>query len=339
MKFFITGHTGFKGSWLSVMLSECGHQVFGLALDPDSDGLFERAGLGRRFTMDARGDISDTDLVRQRIDQAQPDVVIHLAAQALVRDSYVRPRWTVQTNVMGTLSVLEAVSAVPSVSALVAVTTDKVYRNVGQSFGYRESDCLGGHDPYSASKAMADLLVQSWVSSFPSTPTAVARAGNVIGGGDTSRDRIMPDLLNAFADGKSAIVRMPSAVRPWQHVLDCLQGYVTLVDALVEGSGRGEWNFGPDADAVRTVAELADTAARHWSPEATWTTGSQSDLHEASLLVLDSSRARTELGWKDRLTFEQAVELTVAWDKRVRRGEHPESVMVDQLQHFMELPA
>jgi CDP-glucose 4,6-dehydratase len=337
VKYFITGHTGFKGAWLSSMLAVSGHELYGLSLDPEPGSLFDRAGLGSLLARDSRGDIRDAELTKRAIQEAEPDVVIHLAAQPLVRDSYARPRWTMETNVMGSLSVLEGVAETDSVRALVMVTTDKVYRNVNQSSGYVESDALGGHDPYSASKAMADLLVSSWVSSFGGPPTATARAGNVIGGGDVSKDRLMPDLLRSFEAGVPAEIRYPNAVRPWQHVLDCLNGYMLLTEALESGAGTGTWNFGPSADSFRTVSELADLASAYWGAEASWAPERGEHLHEAGLLTLDASRARGELGWRDRLTFEQAVEWTVEWTKRVGSGESPREVTIHQIANFREL--
>jgi CDP-glucose 4,6-dehydratase len=260
-----------------------------------------------------------------------------MAAQPLVRASYVDPRWTMETNVMGTLSVMEAIAAAQSVRAAVIVTTDKVYRNVGQSAGYVESDALGGHDPYSASKAMADILVSSWVASFPGSSIAIARAGNVIGGGDVSMDRLMPDLLRAFALGEPALLRYPDAVRPWQHVLDCLNGYVLLVDALLEGSGDGAWNFGPDPDSFRTVRDTADLAASVWGDGARWVVDGHEHPHEAGLLTLDATRARRELGWHDVLSFDQAVKWTVDWSRRVQAGERALDVTLDQIEEYFRL--
>ncbi len=238
---------------------------------------------------------------------------------------------------MGTLSVLEAVAATDSVRAALMVTTDKVYRNIGQAAGYVEGDALGGHDPYSASKAMADILVSSWVSSFPGCPIATARAGNVIGGGDVSTDRLMPDLLHAFASGEPARLRYPDAVRPWQHVLDCLHGYVLLVDALLDGSGAGAWNFGPDPGSFRTVRDTADLAASAWADGARWVADDDEHPHEAALLTLDATRARRELGWVDVLGFEQAVTWTVDWSKRVRAGENALDVTLDQIDEYSRL--
>ena len=332
----VTGHTGFKGAWLSLMLGERGDEVCGLALDPEPGSLFERAGVAELLKRDLRGDIRDPDVVGRAVQDSQPDVVVHMAAQPLVRVSYARPRWTMETNVMGTLNVLEAVSAVGSVRAQVIVTTDKVYLNVGQEAGYVETDALGAGDPYSTSKAMADLLVQSWKASLDGPPTAVARAGNVLGGGDISTDRLMPDLLTAFASGQPAELRYPNAVRPWQHVLDCLNGYLCLIDALLEGAGDGEWNFGPGPDGFRTVRELASVAARDWGDGASWTESPREHLHEAHLLALDAAKAERELGWRNRLDFAATVAATVEWQKWVGDGVSPREATVRQIRRFYE---
>lgn len=331
MHWLLTGHTGFKGTWLALSLLQSGHAVSGLSLDPEPGALFDATELGPLLRADLRGDIRDRQTVRTALAITRPDVVVHLAAQPLVRDSYRDPRWTMETNVMGTFNVLEAVGATDSVQAHLVVTTDKVYRNVRQAAGYVEDDALGGHDPYSASKAMADLLAQSWRSSFGGPPTAIVRAGNVIGGGDISTDRLLPDLLRSFAAGEPAQIRYPEAVRPWQHVLDCLSGYRLIVDALVAGEGSGEWNIGPGPDSFVTVGALADLAARLWGEDASWTGDEGQHPHEAELLALDATRARDQLGWDDRLRFEQAVEWTVEWHRRVLAGERPHAVTTAQL--------
>ena len=337
MRYFVTGHTGFKGAWLTMLLLERGHEVSGLSLDPAPGGLFEAAGLASLVAHDGRGDIRDPALTAKAIADAAPDVVLHLAAQPLVRESYREPRATFETNVMGTLSVLEAVAAAPSVRAHVVITTDKVYRNVNQAAGYVEADPLGGHDPYSSSKAMADLLVQSWVASFPGVPTAVARAGNVIGGGDVSKDRLLPDLLQSFAEGREASIRFPDAVRPWQHVLDCLNGYLVLADALLDGRGAGEWNFGPGEESFVTVRGLADLAAGYFGEGAAWAATPGQNPHEAELLALDAAKAESELGWSNRLGFRDSVEWTIDWQKSVLAGQEPAEVTREQIRAFEAL--
>ena len=318
------------------MLVERGDEVCGLALDPEPGTLFETAGVADLLESDVRGDIRDPDVVQRALEDSQPDVVIHMAAQPLVRDSYARPRWTVETNVMGTFNVLEAISAVASVRAQVMVTTDKVYLNVGQEAGYVESDSLGAGDLYSTSKAMADLLVQSWTTSFDGPPTAIARAGNVLGGGDVSTDRLMPDLLKAFSSSRVAELRYPDAVRPWQHVLDCLNGYLHLADALLARSGDGEWNFGPGPDGFRTVRELAAVAAEDWGDGASWIESTSEHVHEAQLLALDAAKAERELGWRNRLDFSATVAATIQWQKWVDDGLSPREATVRQIRRFYE---
>ena len=339
MHVLVTGHTGFKGAWLTMMLRARGWEVSGIALDPEPGSLFEVADVGSLMTQDHRVDIRDAGAVQSAVRSVAPDVVFHLAAQPLVRESYQDPRTTVETNVMGTFNVLEAVGEVGSARASVIITTDKVYRNVNQVAGYVEDDALGGHDPYSASKAMADLLTQSWVHSFGGPTTVIARAGNVIGGGDVSTDRLLPDLVRAFASGTPASIRYPNAVRPWQHVLDCLNGYLLLMDTALAGSvSQGEWNFGPGAESFRTVAEVADAAVLDWGPEASWVDISDAaHPHEAELLALDAAAARRLLGWRDRLSFSESVAWTVSWHKNVLAGQAPRSACDEQLERFATL--
>ena len=337
MHYLVTGHTGFKGAWLTLLLLSRGHRVSGLSLDPVEGSLFKRAGLGDQLVSDFRVDIRDAEATATAVAAAAPDVVVHMAAQSLVRESYRDPRYTYETNAMGTLNVLEAVAATPSVRAHVVVTTDKVYRNVNQETGYVETDPLGGDDPYSASKAMADLLTQSWIRSFPGTPTAIARAGNVIGGGDITRERLLPDLIAAYACGQAPLLRFPHAVRPWQHVLDCLNGYLTLVDALLDGSGLGRWNFGPGRDSFVEVGQVATLAAELWGGGAHWELDDEKHPHEANLLALDASKAQRELGWRNRLGFRDALAWTIDWERRVQAGGDPLTVTQEQIGAFESL--
>ena len=335
MHYLITGHTGFKGAWLTLMLREGGHTVSGIALDPLPRSLFERTALQGEFASDERLDIRDAIVVGEALGRIQPDVVIHLAAQPLVRESYRDPRGTLETNVWGTLNVLEAVRSTPSVQACLVVTTDKVYRNDGRLKGYVESDPLGGHDPYSVSKAMADLAAQSVRASFGGPPIAIARAGNVIGGGDIAEDRLVPDLLTALSAGTPARNRNPRAVRPWQHTLDCLSGYLLLVEAMLAGGVEGEWNFGPDPASIRTVGEVADAVVARWGPPASWEVDAGQHPHEAAVLTLDASKARKELGWHDRLDLDAALAWTIDWAQAVRSGESAVDVSRQQVRDFL----
>jgi len=318
-------------------LAHHGHEVGGLALDPLPGSLFERADVVESLAFDQRADIRDQAAVLEAVYAFAPDVLVHMAAQSLVRPSYAEPRLTVETNVLGTLSVLEALSKSNSAKAAIIVTTDKVYRNVGSTSGYVEDDPLGGHDPYSASKAMADILTSSWAASFPGRAIATARAGNVIGGGDISTDRLLPDVFRALRAKETVRLRNPNAVRPWQHVLDCLSGYLSLVDALRHGLGDGSWNFGPDPSAVRTVRETADLAIDLWGRDATWEADTDEHQHEAEVLTLDASKARSKLGWNDRLDYRSAIEWTVEWERRVVAGESPASVTLEQIVRFEDL--
>jgi CDP-glucose 4,6-dehydratase len=334
VRYLVTGHTGFKGAWLSLWLAEQGHEVVGVALDPLANGIFERAEVASVMARDIRLDIRDAEALRDLVRAESPDVVVHLAAQPLVRESYTDPATTITTNVNGTMHVLAAMQGVPSIRAAVIVTTDKVYRNVDQIWGYREGDPLGGDDPYSASKAMADILTQSWVTSFPGPPTAIARAGNVIGGGDVSPDRLLPDLIRSQKQGRTPHLRYPSAVRPWQHVLDCLHGYLTLVDALLDGRGRGAWNFGPEFDSFVSVGAVAQVVAASFNAQSGFTLA-ESQPHEAGLLALDSRKAQVELGWRNRLGFERAIAWTVAWEQAVACGADAREVTLDQVHRFV----
>ena len=338
MRYLVTGHTGFKGSWLSLLLAERGHTVSGLALDPVPGGLFERASLADVMKQDLRVDIRDAAATARAVADIAPDVVIHLAAQPLVRESYREPRATFETNAMGTLNVIEAVHNTPSVKAHLVITTDKVYRNVNQEAGYVESDPLGGADPYSASKAMADILAQSWIHSFPGPPTAIARAGNVIGGGDVCDGRLLPDLIDAFSTGQAPKLRYPASVRPWQHVLDCLNGYLALTDALPAGRGLGEWNFGPGRGSFVDVAQVADLVASLYGRGTTWVADEGDHPHEAGLLALDAAKAERELGWHNKLDFADSVTWTVDWHKATAAGTPAREATRAQIAAFEQLP-
>lgn len=339
MHYLVTGHTGFKGAWLTMMLTGRGHTVSGIALDPAPLSLFERGNIGERLEHDLRVDIRDAEATNRAVNAIAPDVVVHLAAQPLVRESYRDPRGTWESNLNGTYNVLEAVRTTPGVRAQLVITTDKVYRNVNQIWGYREGDPLGGADPYSASKAAADLLTQSWIASFGGdVPTAIARAGNVIGGGDVSPERLMVDLVEAFSSKHPVVLRYPDAVRPWQHVLDCLNGYLLLVDSLLDGSNGGEaFNFGPGSSSFVSVGDVARTVASVWGDGAEVVVQQNDALPEAGLLALDARKAELLLGWKDRLALPEALLWTVEWWKNVLGGAGAAELTESQIKAFEEL--
>ncbi len=318
---FLTGHTGFKGIWLGLWLTRAGAQVHGFALPPATQpNFFSRVRPSEWLAADRRGDIRDLEAVRQAMQACQPQVIFHLAAQPIVRASYADPIATYATNVMGTAHVLEAARGCPSVSAIVIITSDKCYENREWPWPYRENDRLGGHDPYSNSKACAELVTTAYRRSFfgaGQTPVAVAtaRAGNVIGGGDWSQDRLIPDLMRAFLAGESARIRNPHAIRPWQHVLEPLRGYAMLAEQLCKNAtGYGEgWNFGTNPDDAQTVSQIVRQLAKLWGPTAAWEEDAGPHPHEAGVLKLDSSQAANRLGWRPWLKLETALQLTVEW--------------------------
>ena len=312
----LTGHTGFKGSWLALWLTRLGAIVTGVALPPGaSPNHWDLLGLDIESHY---VDIRDGEALASAFALAQPEIVFHLAAQALVRQSYREPIDTWSTNVMGTANVLECCKKTNSVSAIVVVTSDKCYDNREWAWGYRENDRLGGHDPYSASKAAAELLVASYRDSFfvsPNAPSlASARAGNVIGGGDWSDDRLIPDVVRSAVSGNAVEIRSPASTRPWQHVLESLSGYLLLAQRMLqqEPNQSGPWNFGPDPEGNRPVSEVMDRIVSLW-PAVRWQVDSAAAVHEARLLYLDSAKARAGLRWRPVWNFDAALDATVAW--------------------------
>ncbi len=340
---FVTGHTGFKGSWLTRWLLDLGARVTGYALEPDTDpSLFEELGLARH--MDSRiGDVRDFGSLSGALLEARPEIVLHLAAQPLVRRSYAEPLYTFETNVIGTANLLEAVRGCEETRVVVNVTTDKVYENPETGHPFAEDEPLGGHDPYSASKACSEIVSAAYRSSFFAGDTggpalATARAGNVIGGGDWSEDRIVPDIVRAMAAGVPVQVRNPDAVRPWQHVLEPLAGYLTLAEALWrDGQERaGAYNFGPEPDDVHPVRDLVDRSIEAWGAGSWEVQGSADQPHEAGLLSLSIDKACDELGWRPLWGFGTTVERTVSWYRRVATGEDPETVTREDLSAYSE---
>lgn len=334
----ITGYTGFKGSWLSLWLNSMGAQVYGLALEPKRGCLFERANLGD-YVDGVFADIRDFDSVASNLLSFEPEIIFHLAAQPLIRDAYKNPVKTFHTNVIGTAHVLEAARKVGSVKSIINVTTDKCYQNNEWLWGYREEDRLGGRDPYSASKACVEILSNAYSKSF-FEPTgicqATVRAGNVIGGGDFAIDRLIPDLLIALETNSPLRVRFPDAVRPWQHVLEPLAGYILLAERLYNGQQDfvGAWNFGPVDQDCRTVAWLIDEFCTHWGSKPDVEILASEIMHEATMLKLDSSKARALLGWQPKWSLPEALRKIVDWHKSQQVGDNLTDLCLRQIAEY-----
>ena len=344
---FLTGHTGFKGGWLAIWLAARGARIRGYALDPATEpNLFTLAAVSGVLD-DDRGDIQDYPKLEASLVDFEPEVVFHLAAQPLLRRSYADPLSTYGVNVMGTANLLEAVRKSPSVRAVVCVTTDKCYVNREWAWPYRETDPLGGHDPYSSSKACAEIVAAAYRDSyFPvnrladhRVAIATARAGNVIGGGDWSEDRLIPDLIRGFHARKPVLIRRPNAIRPWQHVLEPLQGYITLAEKLLAAQPQAAscFNFGPSDNDAWPVERIADKLVKMWGSGASWVHDSAPSVHEAHYLKLDSSRARTELGWRPRLNLETALEWTVEWYRQWQAISDLAAITHQQITRYEEL--
>jgi len=340
---FLTGHTGFKGGWLSLWLEALGAQVFGFALPPSTDpNLFEAAGVEKRLSGHTLGDLADRSLLAASLQSARPEIVFHLAAQPLVRQAYAFPVETYATNVMGTVHLLEAIRACPSVQTVINVTTDKCYENREWVWGYREDDALGGADPYSSSKACSELVTAAYRRSFLAAGgvgIATARAGNVVGGGDWAPDRLLPDALRALGARTPLEVRSPAAVRPWQHVLEPLSGYLTLAEQLHADPAEfsGAWNFGPSEEGARSVAWILEQLAT-LEPEFRWVGDASVHPHEAAFLTLDSSRARLRLGWRPRWNLTTALEKTLDWHRAWTQESDLADFTLTQIRSHSELP-
>jgi CDP-glucose 4,6-dehydratase len=345
---FLTGHTGFKGGWLAFWLARRGAQIRGYALDPAIEpNLFTAASVATILD-DVRGDIRDYAKLESSMTEFQPEVVFHLAAQPIVRRSYADPLGTYSTNVMGTAHVLEAVRKTSSVRAVVSVTSDKCYQNQEWIWPYRETDTLGGFDPYSSSKACAEIVCSAYRNSFfpvhrlsdHRVALATARAGNVVGGGDWSEGRLIPDLVRGFQAGEPVHIRRPEAVRPWQHVLESLNGYMMLAEKLLDAPSRfcSSFNFGPNDEDAWSVERIATKLVEMWGEGASWIRDSVPGVHEEHSLTLDTSKARRQLGWQPRLGIEANLEWTLKWYREWKQGADMKQETVAQIARFEQLP-
>jgi CDP-glucose 4,6-dehydratase len=340
---FLTGHTGFKGGWLSLWLQQMGAEVYGFALAPSTTpNLFESAGVVSGMADSTIADIRDVDALTRALKQAQPEIVFHLAAQPLVRYSYKSPVETYAVNVMGTINLFEAIRASDTVRAVINVTTDKCYENREWEWPYRENEAMGGHDPYSSSKACSELVTAAYRRSFfeaQGVALASARAGNVIGGGDWSEDRLIPDFLRALDDNEPVVIRSPDAIRPWQHVLEPLSGYLTLAEKLYQDGDNFScaWNFGPNDQDARTVGWIIERMVQRM-PGASWRLDGAPKAHEAHTLKLDSSKAKNALGWQPKWNLEQALDRVVEWHQAWRLSNDMRVQCREQIVAYTEQP-
>jgi CDP-glucose 4,6-dehydratase len=342
----VTGHTGFKGSWLAIWLHELGAEVVGVALDPLSErDNYVLSGIGSKIKADVRADIRDGERLKQIFAEYQPEIVFHLAAQPLVRLSYEIPVETYEVNVMGTINVMETIRATESVKVGVMITTDKCYENKEQIWGYRENEPMGGYDPYSSSKGAAEIAISSWRRSFfnpeqyakHGKSIASVRAGNVIGGGDWALDRIIPDCIKAIEAGKIIEIRSPKAIRPWQHVLEPLSGYMLLASKMWNEPTKycEGWNFGPRVESIATVWDVATLLINSYGKGELKDVSDPKALHEAKLLMLDISKAKFQLGWEPRMDLAQCLDMVADWYKRYK-SENVYSLCVEQISHFVK---
>ena len=336
----LTGHTGFKGAWMSLWLHIMGAKVQGFALaPPTTPSLFEEAKVGDLIQSNL-GDIRDFAAVAKVVKEFKPEIIFHMAAQPLVRYSYDAPLETYATNVMGTAHLLESIRAIDSVRAVVNVTTDKCYENREWVWGYREDEAMGGYDPYSSSKACSELVTAAYRQSFldkAGIAVATARAGNVIGGGDWAKDRLIPDILRAFANKQPVSIRNPNSIRPWQHVLEPLSGYLLLAEKLCAepASFSQAWNFGPKDDDAKPVGWIVESMANKWGNDASWLFDEGNHPHEAHYLKLDISKARQSLGWSPRWSLDQALDHTVEWHMAWMQGKDVRSQCIKQVEDYL----
>lgn len=333
MRILVTGHTGFKGSWLCLMLKTLGHEVHGIALNPLKNGIFERATVGELCSSDIRLDIRNKEALDAEVVRIQPEVVFHLAAQALVLTSYEQVYETYSTNVLGTLNVLESSVKSDRLKGIVVVTTDKVYENNTKKI-FLETDPLGGKDPYSSSKALADKLTQDWSLQSDFIPIGIARAGNVVGGGDVSPNRLIPDILSAQQENRVVIIRNPNSVRPWQHVLDCLNGYIKLMDYVLAGHSE-IFNFGPTPGEYFSVKDVVKILGEKLMSR-NWEFLEKPSIKEATFLALDSTKANKKLNWQNKLSLDQSLNLVLEWNPLMSYKQNLQKISLSQINQFWQ---
>lgn len=338
-RIFITGHNGFKGTWLCALLSYLGAEITGYSLYPDEQGMFIRTGLDKKIKCE-NGDISDLERLRKVFRSAEPEIVIHMAAQPLVRNSYEAPVYTYQTNVIGTVNICECIREYGRVKSFINVTTDKVYRNTGKEDGYKETDILDGYDPYANSKSCSELITGCYCRSFflpKNIPTSTVRAGNVIGGGDISKDRIIPDCVKAAINGTKIQLRNPLSVRPYQHVLDALYAYLLLVQMQYEDiKYAGNYNVGPQEENGTSTAMIADLFCQAWGEGMSWEAYKENGPHEDHMLKLDCGKYISCFGHMPVWDIEKAIQHTVSWEKRNYSGMNPFDNMIVEIQQFLQ---
>lgn len=341
-KVFLTGHTGFKGAWLSLWLKTLGAEVCGYSLKPPSKpSMFELLNISSEIES-IESNIQDLNKLKEVFKNFKPEIVIHMAAQSLVRKSYKDPVETYATNVMGTLNVFEAIKSTNSVQVVLNITSDKCYENLEKNTGYSESDPMGGYDPYSSSKGCAELLTSAYRRSYfgqcnnSNVTLASARAGNVIGGGDFALDRLIPDIVRSILSNEELLIRNPNAIRPWQHVLEPLSGYITLIQKLWDKKNdfTEGWNFGPEESDVKSVEWIINEFSKNWDKKINWKKESNNQLHEAQILKLDCTKAKTKLGWYPQLKIEEGIQITAEWYKAFIRKDNLKDLTLGQIKAY-----